>query len=140
MRILISICVLSLFSAAEVAESKTLYVIANSNIAVSELSPRDLEDIYLLRQAYWPDGNLIVPVNREASSDLRKFFSDIVLKQAPSALNNYWNQMHFRGKSPPVVQSSDDSVAAFVRKIPGAVGYVADPLGLDGVKIVAKLP
>lgn len=140
MRTFITTCILCALSVAETAEAKTIYVIANPNIAVSALSQQELEDIYLLRQPYWPGGNLIVPVNREASSDLRRFFSDIVLKQPPASLNNYWNQMHFRGKSPPVVQASDDSVIAFVRKIPGAIGYVEDPTSLDGLKIIAKLP
>ena len=95
MRTLFKICALCFLAAAEVAEAKTILVIANPNIAVSELSQQELEDIYLLRQPYWPGGSLIVPVNREASSDLRKIFSDIVLKQTPRSLNNYWNQMHF---------------------------------------------
>ncbi|MGE3332762.1 MAG: substrate-binding domain-containing protein [Rhodospirillaceae bacterium] len=140
MRIFITACTLCLLAVGKIAEAKTIFVIGNPNVPVSALSQQDLEKIYLLRQAYWSDGNLIVPVNREASSTLREFFSDVVLKQSPRSLSNYWNQMHFRGKAPPIVQSSDESVAAFVRKIPGAIGYVENAAGLDGVKIIAELP
>lgn len=140
MRIFVQLSTLCLLALASTAQAKTIYVVANSAIPISGLSQEELENIYLLREPFWPDGNPIVPINREASSDLRAFFSEIVLKQSPRSLSNYWNQMHFRGKSPPIVQASDESVVAFVRKVPGAIGYVENPMGLDGVKIMAKLP
>jgi ABC-type phosphate transport system substrate-binding protein len=140
MRISLAFFVAIFLTFAGRANARTIYVIANPSIPVSQLSQQELETIYLLRQAYWPDGNLIVPVNREAASDIRGFFSGIVLRQSPRSLSTYWDQMHFRGKSPPVVQASNDSVVAFVRKIPGAIGYVENIVGLDGVKVIAELP
>lgn len=140
MRIVLAVYALCFLAFAESASARTIYVIANPSIPISNLSQQELEKIYLLRQPYWPDGNLIVPVNREASSGIREFFSNIVLKQSPRSLSTYWNQMHFRGKSPPIVQASNESVIAFVRKIPGAIGYVEDIANLDGVKVMAELP
>ncbi|MCB2106257.1 MAG: hypothetical protein KDE14_01095 [Rhodobacteraceae bacterium] len=140
MRIFLTFWVFFTLAFADSAFARTVYVIANPSIQVSKLTQDELEKIYLLRQPYWPDGRAIVPVNREASSDLREFFSNLVLKQSMRSLSNYWDQMHFRGKSPPVVQGSNESVIAFVRKIPGAIGYVEELANLDGVKVMAELP
>lgn len=140
MRIILWPVVFLLAAFAENADARTIYIIANSNIPLSQLSPQELEKIYLLRQPYWPDGNPVVPVNREATSDIREFFSNIVLKQSPRSLSDYWDQMHFRGKLPPVIQASNASVVAFVRKIPGAIGYVETIENLDGIKVMAELP
>jgi len=66
--------VLLLTPCADSAAARTVYVIANSSTPVSELSREDIEKIYLLRQQFWPDGKAVVPVNRDAASDLRAFF------------------------------------------------------------------
>jgi len=42
-----------------------------------------------------------------------------------------------RGEAPPAVRRSDDEVLEFVRKTPGAVGYVSAGASLQGVKAVS---
>lgn len=117
-----------------------LLVIAHPEVAISSLTPAQLSSIYLLKVISWQGGENIVPVNREASSAARKNFSDAVLHQPPHALDAYWNQMHFKGKVPPMVQESDQAVLAFVQKVPGAIGYVSASFAPKNVKILAKVP
>jgi ABC-type phosphate transport system substrate-binding protein len=117
-----------------------LLVIAHPDVAISSLTPAQLSSIYLLKVISWQGGENIVPVNREASSAARKNFSDAVLHQPPHALDAYWNQMHFKGKVPPMVQESDQAVLAFVQKVPGAIGYVSASVAPKNVKILAKVP
>ena len=74
------------------------------------------------------------------SSGARTAFSDAVLRQPANTLNAYWNQMHFKGKSPPLVQESDLAVLAFVQKVPGAIGYISAGVAPQNVKVLAKLP
>ncbi len=118
----------------------SIIVIANPSVPVASVSLKELVTIYLLRVTLWPDGQPIVPVNQEADSRLRSRFSETVLGQQPMALANYWNQMHFQGKNPPLVMDSSQAVAAFVRKVPGAIGYVSANTPTEGVKIVERLP
>jgi len=122
------------------ARAEELLVIANSGVEVSSLSLEELAAIYLLKVTTWQGGGNIVPVNREASSGARTVFSDAVLRQPPNALNAYWNQMHFKGRVPPLVQESDQAVLAFVQKVPGAIGYVNASHAPQNVKVLARVP
>ena len=117
-----------------------LIIIANTGVAVSSLSTDELAAIYLLKTTTWQGGGKIVAVNREASSATRTVFSDAVLRQPYNALNDYWNQMHFKGKAPPLVQESDQAVLAFVQKVPGAIGYISASVAPQSVKVLAKVP
>lgn len=123
-----------------VSSADELLVIANANVAASSLSSDEVAAIYLLKTTSWQDGENIVPVNREAASSVRTTFSDAILRHPPSALNAYWNQMHFKGKVPPLVQESDQAVLAFVQKVPGAIGYIKATLAPLNVKILARVP
>lgn len=117
-----------------------LLVIAHPGVTVSSLSSDELAAIYLLKVTLWQGGENIVPVNREASSGARTSFSDAILRQPPNALNTYWNQMHFKGKVPPMVQESDQAVLAFVQKVPGAIGYISASVFPKNAKVLAKVP
>ncbi|MHB1592276.1 MAG: substrate-binding domain-containing protein [Sulfuricella sp.] len=118
----------------------TIIIIANPSVPAVSVSLKQLAAIYLLRVTLWPDGQPIVPVNQEADSRLRALFSERVLGQRPIVLANYWNQMHFQGKNPPLVMDSDQAVTAFVRKVSGAIGYVSANTPMQGVRIVGRLP
>ena len=95
--------------------------------------------IYLLRVTTWPDGSHIVPVNREATSTVRKAFTSRVLRQNNATLVAYWNEMHYLGKLPPVVQESQQAMLAFVRKVPGAVGYISASDPPAGVTVLGHV-
>jgi ABC-type phosphate transport system substrate-binding protein len=123
-----------------VSSADELLVIANVNVTVSSLSSDEVAAIYLLKTTSWQDGGNIVPVNREAASSVRTTFSDAILRHPSSALNAYWNQMHFKGKVPPLVQESDQAVLAFVQKVPGAIGYIKATLPPLNVKVLTRVP
>ena len=114
-------------------------VIAHPGVPVSTLTADELSAIYLLRTSTWDDGMRIIPVNREAGSNARTVFSARILRQPQSALNTYWDRMHFKGMTPPLVQESDKAVLAFVQKVPGAIGYVSASTELKNVKVLAEI-
>jgi ABC-type phosphate transport system substrate-binding protein len=124
----------------QVSHADELLVIAHPSVVKSNLSSDELAAIYLLKTTVWQGGGNIIPVNREATSSLRTFFSDLVLRHPPSALSAYWNQMHFKGKVPPLVQESDQAVLAFVQRVPGAIGYISATVTPTNVKVLAKVP
>ncbi|RMF13570.1 MAG: hypothetical protein D6757_07830 [Alphaproteobacteria bacterium] len=119
-----------------------LLIVAHRSTPVTRLDPHELARIFLLKKTRWPDGRPIVPVNRQADSRTRQWFSRRVLGSSVRALTGYWNRMQFRGRMPPVVQESDRAVLGFVSHVPGAIGYV---LGErhdlpPEVRVVARIP
>lgn len=113
-------------------------VIANPSVPAITITSAELSEIYLLRTNAWEDGIRIVPVNRESGSNARSEFSARILKQQQSALNTYWDKMHYKGMTPPLIQESDKAVLAFVQKVPGAIGYVSASAELKHVKVLAE--
>lgn len=122
------------------AAAEGLLIIANPTVNVkAPMSLDRIAAIYLLRVTSWPDGTHIVPVNREATSPARKTFTARVLRQSDARLSAYWNEMHYKGKLPPVVQESEQAMLAFVRKVPGAVGYISDATAPIDVKVLGRV-
>jgi ABC-type phosphate transport system substrate-binding protein len=131
---------LGLLSAAA-ARAEGILVIANPSVEVAApLTPGQIAAIYLDRLTIWPDGSHIVPVNREATSWIRAEFTASVLHQDNASLAAYWNQMHFMGKLPPVVQESEQAMLAFIRAVPGSIGYISAATAPVGVKVLAHVP
>lgn len=139
MRIPVFFIAALMLSVTEVSHAEELFVIAHPSVGVTNLSTDEIAAIYLLKTTSWQGGGNIVPVNREAASNTRTAFSDAVLRHPPSALNAYWNQMHFKGKVPPLVQESDQAVLAFVQKVPGSIGYISTSVSPQNVKVLAKV-
>jgi ABC-type phosphate transport system substrate-binding protein len=140
-RALLAIAVLVGLLLATSAGAEELLIIANSSVNVAApLSVDRIAALYLLRTTVWPDGSRIVPVNREATSEVRAKFTSSVLQQDTASLATYWNNMHFMGKLPPVVQESEQAMLAFIQKVPGSVGYISASTAPINVKVLARVP
>ncbi len=129
-----------LLTGACAAASGGILVIANPAVPVSTVSMTGLRAIYLMQMTRWPDGTPIVPVNRDSESALRDRFSHLVFDAPPRDFARYWIRLHAQGESPPLVLGSDRDVESFVAHVSGAIGYVAAPARLPGVKILRRLP
>jgi ABC-type phosphate transport system substrate-binding protein len=140
-RILPTIAFVAGLLLAKSATAEALLIIANPTVSVATpLSTSQIAAIYLLRVTSWPDGSHIVPVNREATSATRAMFAATVLQQDNASLAAYWNEMHFMGKLPPVVQESEAAMLAFIQKVPGAIGYIRASTAPIDVKVLAYVP
>lgn len=140
-KLLIATVALLALLAARPAAAGGLLIIVNPAVDVTAPMPLgQVAAIYLLRITTWPDGSHIVAVNREAASEARAKFTVSVLHQDSTTLAAYWNEMHFLGRTLPVVQESDQAVLAFVRNVPGAIGYIDASTRPENVKVVAHVP
>lgn len=138
---LFAIAALTILLLAGPANAEGLLIIANPSVTVATpLSRSQIAAIYLLRVAAWPDGSHIVPVNREATSEARERFTAAILQEDTTALATYWNEMHFLGKEPPVVQESERAMIAFVQNVPGAIGYISASTAPANVRVLAHVP
>ena len=139
--ILTGICLATLSAVLSVRATaqEELMIIANLNVPIDQLSETDVNRIFLLKRTAWENGNPIIPVNREASSEIRVQFSKDILGASLRSLSKYWNQMQFKGHMPPVVQESNAAMVAFVTNVPGSIGYIKGSKVPPNVKILAKI-
>ncbi len=140
-RPLIAVAVLVALLLPEPADADGIQIIANPSVDVhGPLSLDQIAALYLLRTTLWPDGSHVVPVNREATADIRAMFTASVLRQDRASLATYWNMMHFIGKQPPLIQESEQAMLAFVQRVPGAVGYVDASTNAVNVRVLGRVP
>jgi hypothetical protein len=107
-----------------------LFVISNEAV---QIEPGDVRSIYRGEKLF--DGaTKLVPVDNGPAQEA--FLSHVMRMDAPR-YNTIWTKKSFReGLIPPPVKSGDLEVIEFVRKTPGAVGYVASPP--SGVTVVNR--
>ncbi|WP_345978809.1 hypothetical protein [Sulfurimonas sp. HSL3-2] len=118
MRVLFLIFIFSMtLTASEYA------VITSSKSTISELSSKQVKDIFMMKLHYIDDVK-VIPINASASAAIRQEFEKNVLKTDRQRLNNYWIKQHFQGISPPVTQPSIQSVKMFIKNVNGTIGYI----------------
>jgi len=97
------------------------------------LSADDVRDVFLGEKQI-ASGVKLVPVDNAAEQPA---FLAQVIKLDATKYATAWTKKSFRdGLNPPAVKSSDAEVADFVKRTPGAVGYVAAAPAGGGVNIV----
>jgi hypothetical protein len=117
--------VLTLSGAAVAAD---LVVISNSGV---KLAVADVRDVFLGEKQF-ADSVKLVPVDNSA---LQADFLAKAVKMEAGRYSTAWTKKAFRdGIAAPAVKSGDAEVIEFVKRTPGAVGYVSSNPG--GANIV----
>ena len=107
-----------------------VYVIADAEI---ELTPEEVKEIFLGEVQFAGSLKLRPVDNAGAQSD----FLAQVLKMSAAKYQGAWTKKAFRdGQNPPPVKATDAEVLGFVKRNPGAIGYVSSVPA--GVKIVGR--
>jgi hypothetical protein len=107
-----------------------IYVIANGGV---KLGMEEMRDVFLGEKQFVDSLKLLPVDNSAAQAD----FLAKVLKMEAGKYSTAWIKKAFRdGLSAPAVKSGDAEVVEFVKRTPGAVGYVsASP---SGVNVIGK--
>lgn len=111
-----------LLTAPAVAEEPVELVVIVHPTRAQRLDVAELRRMYLKQRRFWPDGDPIVPINREDGM-LRRAF-DRLLDDEPTRLGAYWNRRYFEGVFPPITLASDEAIRRYVASRPNAVGYI----------------
>jgi len=129
--VLVSLCVAAQATGAE------LMVIANSDVAASEVDRVTLQAIFLGKKTQWEDGAGIVPVNLKKGPVYQEFLKAIV-KRNPAQYRSFWRRAIFTGTgSPPKSFATEEEIVEFVRASPGGVGYIDASTPHEGVKVLS---
>lgn len=107
-----------------------LFVISNTSTTISAA---EIKDVFTGDKQFAGSTKLIAVDNAPAQDN----FLSHALKMDTARYNTIWTKKSFReGLNPPSVKAGDAEVLDFVRKTPGAVGYVSSQP--SGVNIVTK--
>jgi ABC-type phosphate transport system substrate-binding protein len=121
---------------AQPVQGGFLLIVHPENSVVS-LRPTDVSRMFLRKQAKWPNGQAVEPVDQAESSPTRRRFSDDVHGMDVPSVKGYWQEIVFSGRGePPPERASDAAVVAFVSARPNAFGYVSPATILSGVKVL----
>lgn len=114
---------------------------AEYSVVVSKKSPlgvltqSQVRDLFLQKRHSIGDLKM-VPLNVLGHDDVRSAFESRVLEMDRNRLNSYWIKQHFQGITPPLTQSSFESIKAFVENVEGSIGYIPSQMVDTRVKVV----
>ncbi|MDH3404216.1 MAG: hypothetical protein OES32_16985 [Acidobacteriota bacterium] len=130
-RVLALLAFVALHATAEAADP---VVVVHPSTRVLEVSKAELSKIFLKRLRTWADGSLAQPID-QVPGPVREEFTQWVHGRSVVTIEVYWKRMIFSGRAVPPAEAADDAaVLDFVRRTPGAVGYVSGSAQLDGVR------
>lgn len=128
-----------LLAGADVSHAGEFKVIVHPSHPSTSVSRGELAALFLRKSGRWSSGTPAKPVDRTEEAQVRETFSKEVLGRSASAVKTYWVQRVFSGRElPPPEKRTEAEVIDYVRRHPGAVGYVESPT--DDVKIVRVEP
>jgi hypothetical protein len=124
-----SLCLLA-FAAGTSYAAADVYVVAHSSV---QISGGDVREVFLGDKQFAGPIKL-VPVDNGPQQEQ---FLSRALKIDGHKYNSTWTKKSFReGLNPPAVKSGDAEVIEFVKRTPGAIGYVGS--APSGVLVVQK--
>jgi len=110
-------------------------VVVSKKAPFSALSSQQIRDIYLQKRHSVGDKNVIA-VNILGHDEVREIFETKILGMDRNRLNNYWIKQHFQGVTPPLTQSSFESVKTFILNVEGSIGYLPSEMVDSQLKVV----
>lgn len=135
--ILLLTCLLATAAVAQPASPPYLIVVNGTN-PITAVGRKFLAEAFLKKTTRWESGELIRPVDQESDSTVRRHFTEQVLKRSVTAVRSYWQQVIFAGRDvPPPELPGDREVLEYVKRHPGAVGYVSAAADTAGAKVLA---
>lgn len=118
-------------------EEPPFVVIVNKENPVTSLAVPELRRIFTKQQRMWPHAESIVPIDWDATSEVRQEFCRRVLGRSVREMAEFWVQQSItQGLSPPSTQKSARAVLRFVANVSGAISYVPPHEVDDSVKTV----
>jgi TonB family protein len=112
-------------------------IIANLSVKANSISTGELRGVFLADRTSLKDGSHVEPVF-ERSGPAHEIFLREFLRESNESLQSHYGALVFTGKAAmPKSFNSDDEVLAYVARTRGAIGYVRDSAGTEGVKVLA---
>ncbi len=117
-----------------------IVVIVNSENSTSDFSQRQLVDLFMGRDLYFPDGTMALRLDQSPKSQVRHDFYKNLVGKSVAQINAYWARLLFTGRaSPPLVMSDSEGVLKAIKNNANAVGYINESELDSSVKVVGRV-
>ena len=122
----------------QVVAAADVVAVVSSKSAITRLTPRQVEDIFLGRINHLGRGTKLVPLDLPERSPVRADFYATFGGKSPAQLRAHWSKLIFTGRGqPPAVVSDSETARKRVATNPNAIAYM-DRSAVDAsVRIVA---
>ena len=128
---------LLLWTGVPAAAEPSFVVVVNKANPVKSLTVVELRRIFMKQTRMWPHAESMVPIDWDATSEIRQLFSQQVLNRSVREMAEFWVQQSItQGLAPPSTQRSSRAVLRFVASVAGAISYVPSNEVDDTVNIV----
>ncbi len=137
-RALLAAVFIFLSAGLALGQQTSYVVVVNEANAADSMAKANLAKIFLKKITRWDSGAKVQPVDQAESRSVRESFTKSVHGRNVHAIKAYWQKMIFSGKAtPPLEHDSDSQVVEYVRKHPGAIGYISTGTSIGtGVKVL----
>lgn len=141
MRVLVAALVVVplLWTAVPLAEGPLPFVvIVNKSNPIASLPVTELQRVFRKQTRMWRHGESMVPVDWDATSEVREEFTRLVMGRSVREMSDFWIQQSItQGLAPPSTQKSTRAILRFVASVPGAISYVPRGEADESVKVVS---
>jgi ABC-type phosphate transport system substrate-binding protein len=124
--------------AQETEASSAIAIVVHKNTEVDNLSLRELRNIFLANQQFWPDRTRIILLVRATKSEERDYVLDTIYQMDEAQFRQYWIAKMFRAEVPrgPKIVFSNDMMLDLVVAIPGSISFINADEITDDVRVV----
>ncbi len=124
MKYITAILIFTLLSIGGVALAAEYVLITDNTNPVSELTAKEVKNIYLGKKTVWSDGSHIT-VFTNTESNVNALFMQEMVRKTTQQYTTYWKKSLFTGTGlPPRDFASDDEIKGAVAAKPGSIGYI----------------
>jgi len=130
---------LLLGSGSALSQEAAFVVIVHDNAAETRLTAREVSALFLKKVGTWTNGTKVLPVTLKDDSSVTADLSRRIHNRSMQELKAYWQQQIFSGRGlPPPSVDDDAAVLDYVRRHPGAIGYISRASASErrGVKVL----
>jgi ABC-type phosphate transport system substrate-binding protein len=100
-------------------------VVANSSVANSQISAKQLRRIFSMRQSNWANGKPIQVFVLPSDSEVHLAFCKQALSMFPYQIERMWNKFAYSGLGvKPIVVKNENEMLKMVAQTEGSIGYV----------------
>jgi hypothetical protein len=122
-----------------VSYAQVVVVVAQDS-SIDVLNEQNIENIFLARTSYFPNGEKAYPFELRDPISRTTFYQNLSGKSL-SQLNAYWTTLIFTGKGrPPKSIELEKDIDVLLSKNPGAITYLQSHQVTQNMKVVYRFP
>ncbi len=115
-------------------------VVVNAANKVESLSQQQVVDLFMGRNAAFPDGSFVLPFDLPVDNKIRKQFYEIIAGKTIPQINAYWARLIFSGRAtPPRVVKSTKELLTAMKNNKNGIAYIDSALLNKNVKVVLSI-